>query len=196
MVKNMAEVENIYNEGKLLVRAMDYPQLQMGNSGPEYDCSVWANEFCRLMNGKLTSASSTLIVPGVGVSTYKNIGFLIDSDKADCHHISKSDSSSSGNISDGDFLANNADYQTIEELANYIRTSQDTTMNEVNINSSVDSVVGLFLNECPKQAFLLQMLYVAKECIKNITGVDYPIYSYDSNNGRLNRIVLTDELEQ
>ena len=190
----MNNVERIYNEGKLLVRAMDWPQVQKGPNGLEYNCSVWANEFCMLMDGKLTSASSTLIIPGVGVSTYKNIGFLIDSDRANCFHISKSDSCSNGNISDGDFHASEADFQTINELANYIRTSKDTTMNEVNINASIDSVVGLVFNECPKQELLFQRLYVAKKCIKDITGIDYPIYSYDLKNAKLTNIDLTDEL--
>ena len=190
----MDEVENIYNEGKLLVRAMDFPQLQRGTDEFEYNCNDWANEFCMLMDGKLTSASSTLIVPSVGVSVYKNIGFLIDSDNANCFHIAKSDSGSSGNISNGDFHASEPDFNSIIELANYIKTSGDITMNEVNINASIDSVVGLFFNECPNQELLLQMLYVAKECIKDITGIDYPIYSYDSINGKLNNIVLTDEL--
>ena len=192
----MNEVEEIYNNGKLLVRAMDFPQLKKGEDGLEYDCSTWANEFCMLNNGTFSSISTTLLVPGVGVSTYKNIGFLIDSDLADCFHIAKSDSGSSGNTSNGDFFANKADFQTIDELANYIKTNNDTTMNEVNINTSIESVRGLFFNECPRQELLLQMTYVARSCLKNITGVEYPIYSYDSNNGRMNHVELTKELEE
>ena len=191
----MDRIESVYNEGNLLVRAMDLPQLKNGSDGLEYDCTTWANEFCMLMNEGLSSISSTLIIPNVGVSTYKNIGFLINSDKVNCFHIAKSDSGSSGNISSGDFFANKADFQSISELANYISNSRDTTMNEVNINASIDSVEGLFFNECPRQDLLLQMIYVVKSCLKNITGVDYPIYSYDSKNGKLNYIELTEELE-
>ena len=33
----MDEVVNIYSEGKLLVRAMDFPQLQRGKDGFEYN---------------------------------------------------------------------------------------------------------------------------------------------------------------
>ena len=190
----MFEVEKIYNEGKLLVRAMNFPQISRVHSELVYDCSTWANEFSMLMDGNLNSASSTLIIPGVGVSTYKNIGFLIDSDKANCFHIAKSDSGSSGRLIDGDFLAVNPDFQTINELANYIKTSGDTIMNEVNIVASLDSVVGLFFIESPNPITLLRRLYVAKECIKDITGIDYPIYSYDRKNGRLNNFVLTDEI--
>lgn len=191
----MDRIESVYNEGNLLVRAMDLPQLKNGGDGLEYDCTTWANEFCMLMNEGLSSISSTLIIPNVGVSTYKNIGFLINSDKVNCFHIAKSDSGSSGNIGSGDFFANKADFQSISELANYISNSRDTTMNEVNINASIDSVEGLFFNQCPRQDLLLQMIYVVKSCLKNITGVDYPIYSYDSKNGKLNYIELTEELE-
>ncbi len=64
-------------------------------------------------------------------------------------------------------------------------------MNEVNINASTDSFIVLFFNECPMQGLLLQRIYVAKECIKDITEIDYSIYSYDSQKGRLNKIFLT-----
>ena len=192
----MSEVEKLYNSGKLLVRAMDFPQLKNGIDGLEYDCTTWANEFCMLTNGMLSSASTTLIVPNVGVSTYKNIGFLINSDLANCFHISKSDSGSSGNINSGDFFANKADFETISQLANYILVNNDTTMNEVNINTTIESVEGLFFNECPRQDLLLQMIFVVRTCLKNITGVEYPIYSYDIKNGKLKYMELTDELEQ
>lgn len=192
----MDKVEELYNSGKLLVRAMELPHLKIGTDGKELDCSTWANEFSMLMNGTLSSASSTLIVPDVGVSTYKNIGFLVNSDLANCFHISKSDSGSSGNIKDGDFFANKADFQTIAELASYIKANNATTMNEVNICASLDSVVGLFINKCEKEDYLLKMIYVVKTCLKQLTNVDYPIYSYDKNNGKLNYIELTNELEE
>ena len=34
-----------------------------------------------------------------------------------------------------------------------------------------------------------------KKCLQSVTNIDYPIYSYDSKNGKLNCIELTDELE-
>jgi len=192
----MDDIQILYNNGKLLVRAMDWPQFKNGINGLEYDCTTWANEFCMLMNCCLSSASSTLIVPDVGVSTYKNVGFLINSDLANCFHISKSDSGSSGDVKNGDFFANKADFKTITELANYIKSNNDTTMNEVNIQASIDSVVGLFINECLQQNKLLQMIYVVKKCLENITGIDYPIYSYNSKEGKISKIELTNELEE
>lgn len=192
----MENIESLYNEGKLLVRAMDWPQLSKGSYGLQYDCTSWANEFMLLMNESLSSASSTLIVPNVGVSTYKNIGFLINSDLANCFHISKLDSGSSGDINNGDFFANKPDFSTISELANYVKNNNDTNMNEVNINASIDSVVGLFINECPMQDTLLQMIYIIKKCLVNITGIDYPVYLYKLREGKLKRIELSSELEQ
>lgn len=149
-----------------------------------------------LMSGNLSSASTTLIVPGVGVSTYKSIGFLINSDMADCFHISKSDSCSSGNIDDGDFHAGEKDFETIAELANYVKANDATTMNEVNIKTSIDSVVGLFINECQNKDKLLAMIYMVKKCLAKITAIDYPIYLYNSRTGSLSEIELTYELEQ
>ena len=121
----------LYFENKLLVRAMDWPSLTKSIDGLCYDCTVWANEFCLLMNRNLSSASSTLIISNVGVSIYKNIGFLINSDLVDCFHICKLDSGSHGNIENGDFLANSPDFSIISELATYIKSSNDTNMNEV-----------------------------------------------------------------
>lgn len=192
----VSDAKTLYNEGKLLVRAMDYPGLSHGISGLQYDCSIWANEFCILMNGGMSSVSTTLIIPGVGVSTYKNIGFLVNSDLADCFHISKIDSGSRGDVRNGDFWAKEPDFATISELADYIKTNNDTNMNEVNINTTIDSVVGLFISECPAQDKLLQRTYIAKRCLKSMMGIDYPIYSYNFQEGKLNRIELTPENEQ
>lgn len=192
----MSQIKELYNDGKLLVRAMNFPLLYNGIDGLKYDCTEWANEFCMLNDGKLVNASSTLIIPNVGISTYKNIGYLINSDLADCFHISKTDSNSSGNTSTGEFRAKEADFETLNELANYIKENKDATMNEVNINTSIKSIEGLFFNECQRQDLLLQAIYVVKKCLKNITGIEYPIYSYDADNGKLNYVELTDELEQ
>ena len=192
----MRKAISLYEQNKLLVRAMDWPQLSNGINGLQYDCTTWANEFCMLLNGNLNSLSSTLIIPGVGVSTYKNIGFLIDSDTSECFHIAKSDSGSNGNVQNGDFHANKADFSTLSELADYIIENNSTGINEVNINTSIDSVVGLFINECSNQEKLLEMIYLAKRCIKSITGIDFPIFLYNVLEGKISEIELSYEDEQ
>ena len=192
----MDNVENLYYDGKLLARGMEMPMLCNGVDKPQYDCTTWANEFNYLMNGTYSSASSTLLVPGVGVRTYKGIGFLVNSDTCECIHVSKSDSLSSGNANDGDFQANDTEFNKVSELANYIKENESTDINEVNINASLDSVVGLFLNHCPNEAELLQMIYVVKESLENMTGIDYPIYLYDPSKGLLQKADLSLEDEK
>ena len=188
----MDEVERIYNEGKLLMRAMDQPTLK---KGMYYECYTWVEEFYSLMNSELSSLSTTLVVPGVGVRNYKNIGFLINSDMAECFHIAKRDSGSCGDVINGDFHANKPDFNTIAELANYIKENSDIVMNEVNVNVKLEGVVGLFINKCMKSYYLLKKIYVAKRMIKYMTGIDYPIYLYDWNLGKLELIDLTKEQE-
>ena len=190
----MDDVISLYEDGKLLVRAMDLPRLIKQDDELVYDLTTWINEFDLLMGNGLTSASSTLIIPDVGVSTYKNMGFLLNSSFCDCFHITKLDSGSSGNTESGDFHANPPDFETIDELSNYIRVSKDTNMNEVNINASIDSVVGLFINECKIQDKLLQMIYLIKKCLDKLTGLDYPIYIYKRKDGKLESAKLTDEI--
>ncbi|NLD78809.1 MAG: hypothetical protein GX641_00520 [Mollicutes bacterium] len=189
-------VEQIYGNGKLLVRAMDWPTLQRNGSNLEYNCTTWANEFDLLLNKKLSSASTTLIVPNVGVSTYKNIGFLMNADLVNCFHIGISDSGSSGNIENGDFFANASDFNNINELSNYIKENNSTAMNEINVVAMLDSVVGLFLNKCDKSQYLLSQVIVVQKMLNNMLGIDYPIYLYDSKNGRIEKIELTTELQE
>ncbi len=96
----MDYVNVLYNEGKLLARAMD--RLIPSRYG-YYEGHSWVNEFTYMMNDGLYSASSTLIIPGVGVGLYKNLGFLVNSDLANCFHISKTVSISCGNYADSTF---------------------------------------------------------------------------------------------
>ena len=191
----MDDVERVYNEGKLLARAMDGVYISNGNDGKIYECQTWGNEFASLMNNGMDSLSTTLIIPNVGVRTYKNIGFLINSDYANCFHISKSDSLSSGNTIDGDFSANKSSFDTVSELAQYISANNYTTMNEVNVNAKIDSVLGLFINKCRNINHLIKEVYVIKYMLKEMTGIDYPIYVYDFVNGKLEKLDLSLEQE-
>jgi len=191
----MDDVERVYNEGKLLIRAMDGVYLSNDGDGKKYECQTWGNEFATLMNNGMNALSTTLIIPGVGVRTYKNIGFLINSDYAECFHISKSDSLSSGNTIDGSFSANKSSFNTISELAQYISIKRDITMNEVNINTKIDSVLGLFINKCQNIKELIKEVYVVKCILKEMTGIDYPIYVYDFVNGKLEQLYLSKEQE-
>lgn len=190
----MDEVVNIYESGNLIVRAMDLPNITRDSGQFFYDCSTWAQEFEYMMNNEFSSVSSTLLIPGVGVGTYKNVGFLVDAREAECFHISKYDSCSNGNQQSGDFNAGAADFETVEQLATYIKEENATTMNEINMNLDLNAVVGLAFNKCIAEKELLRkMLYVIRT-LEIMTGITYPIYQYDSKNGIITKVELTNEL--
>lgn len=192
----MEDAIKVYNEGKLLVRAMDAPVIRKSGDTRYFEGQTWVDEFSFLMNDGLYSLSTTLIVPNVGVRTYKNVGFLINSDLAQCFHIAKEDSGSSGSIRRGDFHANKPDFETIEELSEYIKENNAITMNEVNVNVKLDGIVGLFINKCNISNILLKRVYVAKKIIEKLSGISYPIYLYDWMNGKLEEIELSKEQEE
>lgn len=188
------EVLKLYEEGKLIIRAVDLPNLHVSNGFIKYDCSTWANEFALMMNKCFESVSSTLLVPNVGVKTYKNVGFLVNSDLAGVQHVSKTDSSSRGSHANGDFWASESDFSTLGELANYIKETNSTVMNEVNLSIPLESVMGLVQVKSGSDLNHLKKMLIVKECIYQVTGLDFDIYQYDMSKGSIEKIVLTDEL--
>jgi hypothetical protein len=191
---NMNYIIDRYNEDKLLIRAVDLPPLHKVNDEIKYDCSIWANEFAMIMNDDFESVSSTLLIPNVGVRTYKNVGFLVNSDFAGIQHIALSDSGSSGSFKNGDFNANQSDFETLNQLASYIKNNNHTTMNEVNISIPLNSVVGLVVVKCGNELKHLKAMLAVRDCIYKLTGIQFDIFEYDSNFGKIEQIDLTDEL--
>ena len=178
----------------MIIRAVDLPQLHKVNGEIKYDCSIWANEFAMIMNDDFESVSSTLLIPNVGVRTYKNVGFLVDSDFAGIQHIALSDSGSSGSFKNGDFRANRPDFDTLDQLANYIKVNNYTTMNEVNMSIPLNSVVGLVVVKCGAELKNLKRMLAVRDCIYKLTGIQFDIFEYDNNFGKIEQIDLTDEL--
>ena len=72
----MNDIMTLYDNNKLLVRAMDQPSILSDMGRKYFDLSSWGYEIDSLINEGLDSLSTTLIVPDVGVRTYKNVGFL------------------------------------------------------------------------------------------------------------------------
>lgn len=93
------EVIDLFKQGKLLVRAMDNPNLtkEFYSGDFSYDFSTWANEYEIAKNEGLTSLSTTLIMEGENIPTYKSMGFLINSKNVDVRHVAEHDSGSCGN---------------------------------------------------------------------------------------------------
>lgn len=190
----MEHVEKLYENNNLIVRAMDMPNIQKINDDLFLDCSVWINEFEQMQEDKFKSVSSTLIVPNVPIRTYKNIGYLVDSSKSDCFHICKTDSGSSGNVLNGDFYANESDFEKVSDLANYIIETNHFDMNEINMNLTPDGVVGLFVNKCNNEKYLLKGVLSVRAAIKDFCDVELPIYEYDIFAGKISKIEITPEL--
>lgn len=190
----MDYVLNLYNNNNLIARAMDLPNLRRANDNTVFDCSTWINEFELMERNMFTSVSSTLLVPNVPVKTYKNVGYLVDSNIAECFHFCKTDSGSSGNISNGDFAANQSDFNSLEELADFIVKNNHGEMNEINMNLPPEAVVGLFINRCPNERFLLKGLIPTISALKKRFGIDLPLYEYDQSQGLLTKIELTEDL--
>ncbi len=189
-----SEINNLYEQGKLLVRAMDNPSLtkEFYTGEFSYDFSTWANEYEIAKNEGLTSLSTTLIMRDENIPTYKSIGFLINSKNVDVRHVAEHDSGSCGNEKNGDFIASKTNVESISELADIIKNKHEKVMNEVNINMDENAYIGLFANqtESPRQ---LSHLLMAQKYYELQTGIVLPIYDYNSMTGNLEEINLTIE---
>lgn len=186
------DILKMFHEDKLLVRAMDIPDLIRSKDGMIYDYTTWAEEIDIARNDRLTCLSSTLLVPGEKIPTYKSLGFIINSEKAEIVHVADMDSGSSGNITDGTFSANKTELHSLSDLAEKTRKEKLHDMNEVNINIKDDAIAGLFVNKAPSdrtKAFIL----MAQEYYKMQTGVDLPVFVYDKSEGNLQQLNMSNE---
>lgn len=182
----------LFEDDKILARAMDEPSLRRNDSSLFYDFSIWAEEADIAAKDRLTSLSSTLLVAGERIPTYKNIGFLVDSTKADIIHVADSDSGSMGDVIEGNFRANPTDLKSLSDLAARTRMKKLRDMNEVNINIKDDAIIGLFVNKCPSDR-PKAMILLAQEYYKLQTGKNLPIYSYDQSGGSLQPLEMNDD---
>lgn len=193
-IQTKDEVLETFESDNLIIRAMEAPNITRDSGKLYYDCSIWTTEFELMKQNKFSSVSSTLLVPNVGVSTYKNVGFLVDARMVDVFHISKTDSLSNGNMLDGDFNAGDKDFNTTSELATYIKENNATEMNELNINLDLNGVIGLVVTKCPIEVELIRKMLFVIKALEHVTGITYPLYEYEKANGKITKIELTEEL--
>jgi hypothetical protein len=186
------KIVELFQQGKILARAMDNPRInrKYGSDSFSYDFSVWAAEYDIAKCEGLMSLSTTLLLPNENIPTYKAIGFLIDSDKADIRHISESDSGSNGNERDGDFWANETNIYSLSELANIIHNKHENIMNEVNINMRENAYAGLFANKAQSPRVLANII-LSQKYYELQTGIILPIFIYDTKVGSLINIDMT-----
>ncbi|MBR6231901.1 MAG: hypothetical protein IKQ99_02250 [Alphaproteobacteria bacterium] len=185
----------LFKEDKLLARAMGNSELSRNtNKKPPFfrDFTIWATEVDLSLHDGLTTASSTLLVAGEKIPTYKSIGFLIDSTKAEIIHVADSDSCSGGDVANGDFRAAKTDLTTLAELADKTRKEKLTNMNEVNICIKNDAIVALFANKASSERPKAEIL-LAQEYYKMQTETELPIFIYDSDKGALTPFEITED---
>lgn len=186
------DVTNLFKQGKILARAMETPSIYRNSVTKDisYDFSVWADEYEIAKQEGLGSLSTTLLVSGESIPTYKAIGFLLNSDDTDVRHIAEMDSGSSGNEKNGDFRANPTGIKTLSELIDIIKSKHENVMNEVNVNMRENAYVGLFANKVTNQLQIARML-LAQKYYELQTDTILPMYVYDSKSGELESFNIT-----
>ena len=192
----MDETLKLFSENKLLVRTLNRPEIMEHNDIKYYNVDNWLEEFYYLENDELNSKSTTLLVKDVGVNVYKGLGYLINLNRAHCFYVCLEDCNSFGSFEDDTFEANRpADFFFTSELADYIKEEKHTEMNEVVMSTGLYSVVGLFVVDCPIKENLLMNAYIVNESLKKEYGIEYPIYLYSKDQGKLSKIEMTEDLE-
>lgn len=172
-------VEVLFNSGNLLVRALDTPRIarnEFGKFSLNYDSidRETADLFGRGDEHGLWYASSTLVLPGKKIPTYKGFGFMFNGATATLHHIHEQDSASNGQ---GDsFNAAASDLTSLADLATRIPDG-GASMNEVNATFRSPDLAGFFAIKAPKQSAKIEA-WLLQQRTKESTGNDYPVYIY------------------
>ena len=179
------KVINLFEQGKILARAMENPNITRISKTNSfyYDFSDVIAEFDEARTKGKDCASTTLIMSGKKIPTYRAYGFLIDSKKTDLIHISERDSGSSGEISKGDFRAYTESLSSLDELSQQIREEDgSTSMNEVNVCMKDDAYIGIFTNPDKRSIAFGIILQKLNDIL---FGAVLPLYMYEKNQGQL-----------
>ena len=187
-------VKDLFEQGKILARAMEDPSIyrQSKNNKFYYDFSGVVAEIDEAKTKGKDSASTTLLLPGEDIPTYRAYGFLIDSEKTDLIHIAERDSGSSGETSKGDFHAYAKSLTSLDALSEQILVEGGKhSMNEVNVCMKDNAYVGVFTNLDKRSiafGIILQKLNEFQ------IGKTLPLYMYEKKHGQLTTLDL--DIEQ
>jgi len=179
------EVVEIFQRDNLLARAMSTLPIERQEDGSlAHSFRIWDEEVDLMGSSSgLTSASSTLLVPGEVVPTYKAYGFLMNAEESEIIHIAEMDSVSRGNVLHGDFQASPSDLENLNQLADRVRGEKKSQMNEVNANFKKESVKGLFAVDALSPHNKLDILLAQKHLESK--GLNLPMFIYDFKKGAL-----------
>lgn len=183
----------LYNKGeqRVIVRAMDRDIIDYG--GPSLDMLSWNQEISQMKRNEYKHASSTLIVNGQKVMTYKGCyGFIFSAEGSELTHICKGDSGSA--TGDAGNLMAAGETISLDELTKYIRevpyVQKNQSYNEINGNFVINDLKGLYIKKLPSNCstcvssqIKLEIL-IAQKQIQKRHGIFLPIFQYDTD-GRL-----------
>lgn len=179
-----SEVLELFESCGLLARVIDNPRISKTLDGLRLKLETAQAELELLEDEGLKCASSTLIIPEHGQTLYldKNAGFLFNPSSSEIVHVSDRDSGSSG--SGQDFRANESSFESVEDLAEHMRTTPNIhSMNEVNANFTIGSLVGVVVRETISASSLLSGILLHKFIIKH--GFKIPLFKYNQDSGAL-----------
>lgn len=177
--------EKLFETGTLLVRALDSPRIVKTPEGPGFDYDVIDNELEYLQDEEgdgLSYASSTLLLPGKRISTYKGFGFMFDGSESELHHLHTQDSGSNGQGKD--FRAAESNITSLAELAEAIKDNPTPPMNEVNASFREPNLVGIFANEADKPTNKLDAWFARYHMTERMDK-QLPLYIYDTSVGAI-----------
>ena len=171
----------LFQKEKLLARALiNFNGYELPSGKMAVDFSKWGTEIEAI--SRTPYRCTTLLVPGCKVSTYREIGVLMDGNKVEIVHVAEMDAGSCEDR-DGSLIAFGPDMGSLEALALKIR-EECRGLNEVNIKTAPsDAYVGLFAHKASSSVTKATIL-VAQEYLLQL-GRFLPIYIYDSNQGSL-----------
>jgi hypothetical protein len=177
--------EKLFENGALLVRALDSPRIIKTPEGPGLDYSTIDTEFDDLQdqdgNG-LHYASSTLLLPGKQIQTYKGFGFMFNGSESELHHLHTEDSGSNG--MDDDSRATESNITSLAELAETIQQDPIPPMNEVNASFREANLVGIFAKDAARPTNKLDA-WLTRRHLTTEYGIELPLYLYDIEAGAI-----------
>ena len=156
----------------------------------------WDKEFDMMKSKEGISALSvTLLQQGCKITPYKNTGVLFRRSLVDITDIFKADAGTSveadGSVNAGDGVR----CSTLDELKEFIHQDPRAVlrhpMNELKINTKINSLCGLFFEVAPdksKDDYTMLKILIWQKHLKEKYNIDLPVFEYQSVNGELNPV--------
>ncbi|WP_157645036.1 hypothetical protein [Burkholderia ubonensis] len=188
-----AEVSSLFDKDKVLFHALNDETIDalVDNRRPTY-CGNLASS---LHGNGVKALSTTALVKGVQVDTYRGTGIVINSEKTTPHLIAKGDANAG--TDSGGVVTGQRDCETIQELCDYVRKTplaERNGMNEVKCDFGREAVVGFAFRasvaDTPdarrhenNAAYL--KLSLLQKYFKDELNIDCKIYTYEHKKGVL-----------